>query len=109
VIKFSDATGNRFEGNTITAGAGLTTFEFRDGAGNIVAGNTPSGQMSINTIQSTTSSPAASTLVRNAPLDKSIVLENSLPPGATTTVEDTRSYVWQGSRVVAAPSKTSAT
>lgn len=109
VIKFSDATGNTFEGNTITAGPSLTTFEFRDGVGNVVDANSPSGETTVNTLQSSTSQPAARSVLRDAPIGKSVVVKNSPSGGASTTVNDSRSYVWKGSPVRAVPGSTSGT
>ena len=109
VLKLSSATGNLIEGNTITAGSSLTTYEFADGQGNIVRNNTASGTTTINTFRSSTSNPAASSRLEDSPIEKSIVVKHSPSGSASTTVTDSRSYLASGMTMTAAPTGTSGT
>lgn len=96
VIKFSDASNNVFENNTITAGSSLTTFEFRDGIGNLVADNQTSAKLTINTFRSSSSAPPVSSLVRNLVVGQEATIKHSPSGSASTLLEDTRFYVWSG-------------
>jgi hypothetical protein len=109
VVKLSEATGTVIEGNTITAGSSLTTYEFRDGQGNVVQRNTVGGNTTVNTVRSSTSQPVAATTLRDPALGRDISVQHSPSGGATTTVEDSRSYVWKGADVTAATNQTRGT